>query len=64
MNILNFKKEAKDESLFLGGAGRICRETFWIWLKNSDFDVITIGDFNEELGLESVQELDDRRANF
>jgi hypothetical protein len=37
---------------------------FWIWLKYSDFDVIAIGDFKEELGLESVKELDDRRVNF
>jgi hypothetical protein len=37
VNILNFKKEAKDESMKV---------------------------FFEELGLESVKELDDRRVNF
>ncbi|WP_026576307.1 saccharopine dehydrogenase family protein [Bacillus sp. UNC438CL73TsuS30] len=48
----------------LGGAGRICREAVLDLVEHSDFDVITIGDFNEELGLELVKELNDPRLNF
>ncbi|MDN3016929.1 saccharopine dehydrogenase C-terminal domain-containing protein [Paenibacillus sp. BSR1-1] len=48
----------------LGGAGRICREAVLDLVEHSDFDVITIGDFNEELGLKLVKELDDPRVNF
>ncbi|MED1472302.1 saccharopine dehydrogenase family protein [Bacillus salipaludis] len=48
----------------LGGAGRICREAVLDLVEHSDFDVITIGDFNEELGLELVKELNDPRVNF
>jgi lysine 6-dehydrogenase len=48
----------------LGGAGRIGREAVLDLVEYSDFVVITIGDFNEEIGLELVKELDDPRVNF
>ncbi|WP_144548582.1 saccharopine dehydrogenase family protein [Bacillus sp. X1(2014)] len=48
----------------LGGAGRICREAVLDLVEHSDFDVITIGDFNEEIGQELVKELNDPRVNF
>lgn len=48
----------------LGGAGRIGREAVLDLVEHSNFDVITIGDFNEEIGLELVKELNDPRVNF
>ncbi|WP_065409881.1 saccharopine dehydrogenase family protein [Pseudobacillus wudalianchiensis] len=48
----------------LGGAGRICREAVLDLVEYSEFDEITIGDFNEELGLELVKQLHDPRVNF
>ncbi|SIS04791.1 Saccharopine dehydrogenase, NADP-dependent [Peribacillus simplex] len=48
----------------LGGAGRICREAVLDLVEYSEFDEITIGDFNEALGKELVNELNDPRVNF
>ncbi|MGE7185945.1 saccharopine dehydrogenase family protein [Peribacillus sp. NPDC006672] len=48
----------------LGGAGRICREAVLDLVEYSDFDEITIGDFNEALGEKLVNELNDPRVNF
>ncbi|MGG3478471.1 saccharopine dehydrogenase C-terminal domain-containing protein [Peribacillus frigoritolerans] len=48
----------------LGGAGRICREAVLDLVEYSEFDEITIGDFNEALGKELVNELNDHRVNF
>ncbi|MCL1701252.1 hypothetical protein [Lysinibacillus sp. Bpr_S20] len=41
----------------LGGAGRICREAVLDLVEHSEFEVITIGDFNEEIGLQVVKGL-------
>ncbi|WP_342515247.1 saccharopine dehydrogenase C-terminal domain-containing protein [Sporosarcina sp. FSL K6-1522] len=48
----------------LGGAGRIAREAVLDLVEHSEFEVITIGDFNEEIGQELVKELNDSRVNF
>ncbi|AZU62805.1 saccharopine dehydrogenase family protein [Neobacillus mesonae] len=48
----------------LGGAGRICREAVLDLVEYSEFDAITIADFNEEIGLELVRELNDPRVSF
>lgn len=48
----------------LGGAGRICREAVLDLVEHSEFEVITIGDFNEEIGLQVVKELNDPRVTF
>lgn len=48
----------------LGGAGRICREAVLDLVEHSGFDEITIGDYNEEIGRELVEQLNDPRVNF
>lgn len=48
----------------LGGAGRIAREAVLDLVEHSDFEVITIGDFNEEIGQQLIEELNDPRVNF
>ncbi len=48
----------------LGGAGRIGREAVLDLVEYSNFDEITIGDFNEEVGKKLVYKLDDQRVNF
>ncbi|MFG0214165.1 saccharopine dehydrogenase family protein [Brevibacillus porteri] len=48
----------------LGGAGNICREAVLDLVLYSDFEQITIGDFNEEEGRKVVEWLNDPRVNF
>lgn len=48
----------------LGGAGRIAREAVLDLVEHSEFEEITIGDFNDEIGEELVKELNDPRVNF
>ncbi|MGI6736441.1 MAG: saccharopine dehydrogenase family protein [Anaerovoracaceae bacterium] len=48
----------------LGGAGKICREAALDLVQFSDFDTITIGDFDEKAGREVVSWLNDPRVNF
>ena len=48
----------------LGGAGRICREAALDLVRFSDFERITIGDFDEKAGREVVKELKDKRVDF
>ncbi|WP_042345524.1 saccharopine dehydrogenase family protein [Bacillus massiliigorillae] len=48
----------------LGGAGRICSEAVRDLVEYSSFEKITIGDFNEEIGLALIKELDDPRLDF
>jgi len=51
-------------ALCLGGAGRICRETALDLVEFSDFEEITIGDYDEKAGLEVVKWLNDPRVYF
>jgi len=48
----------------LGGAGRICREAVLDLVQFSDFEKITVADFNEAEGLNVVRWLNDRRVDF
>lgn len=48
----------------LGGAGRICREAALDLVEYSQFERITIGDCDEEAGLEVVRWLNDPRVDF
>ena len=48
----------------LGGAGKICRESALDLVQFSDFDEITIGDYDEKVGMEVVKWLNDPRVNF
>ena len=48
----------------LGGAGKICREAALDLVQFSDFDTITIADFDEKAGREVVEWLDDPRCDF
>jgi saccharopine dehydrogenase-like NADP-dependent oxidoreductase len=48
----------------LGGAGRICREAALDLVQFSDFERITIADFNQEVGREIVKSLNDSRVDF
>ncbi|MGC5327426.1 saccharopine dehydrogenase family protein [Brevibacillus sp. SYSU BS000544] len=48
----------------LGGAGNICREAVLDLVLHSDFDTITIGDFNEEEGQRLVKSINDPRVDF
>ncbi|MEG0392791.1 MAG: saccharopine dehydrogenase NADP-binding domain-containing protein, partial [Anaerovoracaceae bacterium] len=48
----------------LGGAGRICRESVLDLVEFSDFEKITIGDYDEKAGKEVVVWLDDPRVDF
>lgn len=48
----------------LGGAGRICRESALDLVEFSDFERITIGDYDEKAGQEVVAWLDDPRVDF
>jgi saccharopine dehydrogenase-like NADP-dependent oxidoreductase len=50
--------------LCLGGAGKICRESALDLVMFSDFERITIGDYDEQAGLEVVAWLNDRRVDF
>lgn len=50
--------------LCLGGAGRICRESALDLVLHSDFEEITIGDYDENAGLEVVKWLSNHRVNF
>ncbi len=50
--------------LCLGGGGRICRESALDLVQFSDFDEITIGDYDEQAGREVVQWLNDPRVVF
>ncbi len=45
--------------LCLGGAGKICRESTLDLVQFSDFDEITIGDYDEKAGREVVKWLND-----
>jgi lysine 6-dehydrogenase len=48
----------------LGGAGKIAREAILDIVTYSDFDVITVADYNEEEGLKVVEWLNDPRVSF
>ncbi|MDR2076451.1 MAG: saccharopine dehydrogenase NADP-binding domain-containing protein [Desulfovibrio sp.] len=48
----------------LGGAGRICREAALDLVQFSDFEKITIADFDVKAGNEIVKFLDDPRVSF
>lgn len=48
----------------LGGAGRICRESALDLVSFSDFEKITIGDYDEKAGKEVVAWLNDPRVDF
>lgn len=48
----------------LGGAGRICREAILDLVQYSDFEQITVADFNEEEGKKVVKMLNDPRVDF
>ncbi|MGE5704168.1 MAG: saccharopine dehydrogenase family protein [Clostridia bacterium] len=48
----------------LGGAGNICREAVLDLVQHSEFQTITIGDFNEEEGRKLVASLNDPRVDF
>lgn len=48
----------------LGGAGKISRESVHDLVQFSDFERITIGDFNEKAGREVVAWLNDPRVDF
>ena len=50
--------------LCLGGAGKICRESTLDLVQFSDFDEITIGDYDEKAGCEVVSWFKDPRVNF
>jgi len=50
--------------LCLGGAGKISRESAYDLVEYSDFEKITIADYNEDEGLEVVKWLDDHRVDF
>lgn len=50
--------------LCLGGAGRICRESALDLVQFSDFDAITIGDYDEKAGRKVVKWLNDPRVDF
>lgn len=48
----------------LGGAGNICREAVLDLVQHSEFEQITIGDYNVEEGHKVVQWLNDPRVDF
>ena len=50
--------------LCLGAAGRISRESVYDLVEYSDFEKITIADYNEDAGMEVVRWLDDPRVDF
>lgn len=50
--------------LCLGGAGNICREAAYDLVEFSDFQKITIGDYNGKAGREVVKWLNDPRVDF
>jgi len=50
--------------LCLGAAGKISRESAYDLVEYSDFEKITIADYNEDEGLEVVKWLDDPRVDF
>ncbi len=52
------------EILCLGAAGKISRESAYDLVEYSDFEKITIADYNEDAGLEVVKWLDDPRVDF
>ena len=50
--------------LCLGAAGKISRESAYDLVEYSDFEKITIADYNEDAGQEVVKWLDDPRVDF
>ncbi|MGG4489665.1 saccharopine dehydrogenase family protein [Metabacillus idriensis] len=48
----------------LGGAGKICREAILDLVEHSEFEKITVADFNEEEGRKVVEWLNDPRVDF
>lgn len=50
--------------LCLGGAGKICREAAYDLVEFSDFETISIGDYDEKAGREVVKWLNDPRVDF
>jgi saccharopine dehydrogenase-like NADP-dependent oxidoreductase len=50
--------------LCLGGAGKICREAAYDLVEFSDFETISIGDYNEKAGREVAKWLNDPRVDF
>jgi len=60
--IMNEEKKVK--ALCLGAAGKISRESTLDLVEHSDFEKITVGDYNEEAGREVVAWLNDPRVDF
>ncbi|MCE5334244.1 MAG: saccharopine dehydrogenase NADP-binding domain-containing protein [Desulfobacteraceae bacterium] len=52
------------KALCLGAAGKISRESTLDLVEHSDFEKITVGDYNEEAGREVVAWLNDPRVDF
>ena len=50
--------------LCLGGAGKICRESTLDLVQFSDFEEITLGEYDKNTGREVVRWLNDPRVNF
>ncbi|WP_203362595.1 saccharopine dehydrogenase C-terminal domain-containing protein [Bacillus sp. REN10] len=48
----------------LGGAGKICREAILDLVQYSNFETITVADYNEEEGRKVVEWLNDPRVDF
>ncbi|PAQ15426.1 saccharopine dehydrogenase [Bacillaceae bacterium SAOS 7] len=48
----------------LGGAGKICREAILDLVQYSNFETITVADYNEEEGRKVVEWLNDLRVDF
>ena len=48
----------------LGGAGRICRESTLDLVQHTDFERITVADYDEKAGREVVEWLNDPRVDF
>lgn len=48
----------------LGGAGKICREAIFDLVQHSEFEQISVADFNEEEGKKVVEWLNDPRVDF
>lgn len=61
---MNIEGDYRMKVFCLGGAGNICREAVLDLVEHSDFERITIGDFNEEEGRKVVAWLNDPRVDF
>ena len=62
--MIQIKEEKKMKVFCLGGAGKICREAALDLVQFSDFEKITIADFDEKAGKEVAEWLNDPRVDF